>query len=258
MAFNLAQDVILKGVGSGLLTSVNGTMLEVLEGQNFKSDITSTLVDVEGGDGLFPIYTFISKKEGTVEIDSATFSLAQAPILQPAKITNDATVLRNRRFLITKTSTNLSSTETLTGVTNVSILSHIDGSVVTCAQTVPATPDPDTIYVTATGAVTFGSGVPAGEYAVWCQVPAVNGASAEFLKDKMPDVCSVNWMIPVVEDTAGNKYQFDFYARRMRPDGKMSYDTSKGKAAVPKMTFKILDPGDGYDGFCKVTLSKIG
>lgn len=249
--FNLDKQLVLKGIGKGFFQTVTDKITEVTYGQNLKFDVKATMTDVEGGDGMFPIYTFIAKKEGTIEVDSATFSFAQTSISQTMTITK-TNVKRNIRVVLTKSDTTLG--ENLTGVSNVMCISPT-GDKVEIAATADAV-GTDKVFVAATGGVTYGTSLEAGEYTFWAKVDATDAAEAILLKDAMPEVASFTWMI-TTEDLEGNKYQIDIYAKRVRADGGLTFDTSRDKANVSKLTVKILDPGNGSEDFAKITISKI-
>lgn len=249
--FDLNKELVLHGIGKGYLNTVTDKFLEILHGQGLKIDIKSTLTDVEGGDSLFPIYTFISKKEGSIEIDSATFSLSQVGIAQTVeyKTTN---VKRNLRVLKTKSDTSIG--ENLTGVSDVKCFSP-SGERVTVIQTGDA-PGESEVLVKDTGELSYGASLAAGEYTFWCKVDSTNAAEAVMLKDAMPEIASFTWMFKP-GDMDGGEYQIDIFAKRVRADGGFNMDLGRDKATVPKLTLKILDPGDGSSEFAKIVVSKI-
>jgi hypothetical protein len=250
-AVDLNQELVFHKIGKGLLETVSGNINEIIYGQKMKFDVKATLVDVEGGDSLFPIYTFISKKEGTIDVEMATFSLGQTGIGNSVEYSSTS-VLVNQRILATKSATTLG---TYTGVTNVRCIAP-DGSRVTVSQAVPTTPDTETLYVTATGDLTWGSGLVAGEYRIWFQYVTTQEATMTgLLKNEMPEVSSFTWTFDA-ETPDGAIYQVDIFAKRVRADGSFTIDASRSAAVVPKLSLKLLDPGDGTDDFCTITLSK--
>ncbi len=238
----LNKGLLLHGIGAGVLKSVTNKIAEMTTSQSMKMDITATTEDVYGGDGLFPLYTYISKKEGNVEITNAEFKLSQVQIAQGTKITTGGK--RNYRVLLTKASKNLIDGASLTGVETIAVI------------------DPDgndaskNVTVTETGGVTFGEGAAEGEYAVWFKATDANSVRAEMLKNAMPEVATFNWMF-TTEDSEGNKYQIDIYARRVRADGELKIETERDKATAPSLKIKILDPGDGHDDFAVVTVTPL-
>ena len=248
----LNKGILLHGIGRGVLKTVSSKVLEMSTAQTMKMDITATTEDVYGGDGLFPLYTYISKKEGTVEIDMAEFSLAQLSIAQGVTVTKTGNKQSYHTF-ITKTSTALVNGKTFTGV-NVFAMVAPDGT-----NIVPATDiDASKISVASDGTVAFGASasVQDGEYSVYFEADYDDTVQAAMLKDAMPEVASFYWSFKT-ESSAGEKIQVDIMARRVRCDGKFSIETARDKATVPKLTVKILDPGDGHDDFAVVRVSKL-
>lgn len=248
----LNKGILLHGIGRGVLKTVSNKVLEMATSQTMKMDITATTEDVYGGDGLFPLYTYISKKEGTVEIDSAEFSLAQLSIAQGTTVTTSGNKQSYHAF-ITKSSTALVDGKTFTGVSVFAAIAP-DGSNVEVATTAGN----NAISITDAGVVAFGSGVTAqdGEYSIYFEADSTATTSAAMLKNAMPEVAAFHWQFKT-ESSDGTSYQIDLIARRVRCDGKFSIETARDKATVPKLTVKILDPGDGYDDFAVIRVTKL-
>ena len=238
----LNKGLLLHGIGKGILNTVSGKLLELTTSQSMKLNINATTEDQYGGDSLFPLYTFISKKEGNIEITNAEFKLSQLAIAQGVDVTN-AGNKRTNRVLLTKESTELVSGETLSGVEVIAILGP-DGA------------KSDKVNVGADGKVTFAEDAAAGEYAVWYKADDDTAVKASMLKNAMPEVATFNWMFQT-ESSDGTKYQVDIYARRVRCDGKFDMETARDKASTPQLTVNILDPGDGHDDFAVITISKV-
>lgn len=236
------KGLLLRGIGAGVLKSVTGKIAEMTTSQSMSMNITASMEDVYGGDGLFPLYTYIAKKEGNVEIKNAEFKLSQVQMTQGTKITTGSK--RNYRVLLTKEDKQLIKDVSLTGVEVIAVVGP-DGQDVSAAVT-----------VTDAGAVTFGEAAVEGEYAVWFKATDANSVRAEMLKNAMPEVSTFNWMF-TTEDSDGNKYQIDIYARRVRADGELKIETERDKASTPSLKIKILDPGDGHDDFAVVTVTPL-
>ena len=247
---DLTKELVFHNPGQGYLETVTGKISEILYGQGVKFDVKATLVDVEGGNGLFPIYTFISKKSGTIEVDSATFSLSQSGIGQAVTYTT-SNVLKNNRIIATLSTTTLGTG--LSGVTDVKVIGS-DGTPLAVTQS--GTAAAGGVDVSATGTVTWGASVPAGEYKIWFRSISTTSTKSGMLKNAMPEVCSFNWILPA-EELDGETYQVDIYAKRVRADGSFTIDAKKNSASVQKMTLSILDPGDGTDDFATITVTKI-
>ena len=247
---DLTKELVFHSPGQGYVETVSGKIAEIIYGQDIKFDVKATMTDVDGGNGLFPIYTFISKKEGSVEISNAVFSLAQSGIMQAVEYTT-TNVLKNNRILATLATTTLGTG--LTGVTDVKVIGS-DGTQLAVTQS--GTAAANGVDVSATGAVTWGASVPAGEYKIWFRSISANSTKSGMLKNAMPEVCSFSWILPG-EDLEGKTYQVDLYAKRVRADGSFTIDAKKNQASVSKLTMKILEPGDGTDDFATITVTQI-
>lgn len=236
------KGLLLHGIGKGLLQTVSDKVLEVTSAQSMRMEISATTEDQYGGDSLFPLYTFISKKEGKVEITDAEFKLSQLAIAQGVDLSTSGNK-KTARVLVTKSDKELVAGATLSGVELIAVVAP-DGT---------ASKD---VTVDATGKLTFAETAVAGEYAVWFKADDDTATKASMLKNAMPEVASFNWMFRT-ESSDGKKYQVDLYARRVRCDGKFNIETSRDKASTPKLTVNILDPGDGRDDFAVITVSEV-
>ena len=250
MAIDLSKELVIKGIGKGFMNTVTGKFVEVTHGQTLKLDVKATMVDVNGGDSLFPIYTFISKKEGNIEIDAATFSAMQAGIQQAVAVKTTGNKSLNR-MILKSTETSLG---TVTGVVEVKCKAP-DGTLLPVelgAGVVAA----GGVKVTTTGVVSWGASVPVGEYVFWFKADAADAVEMSMLKSAMPEVCELGWS-QTSEALDGGTYKVDIYAKRVRADGGFNLDLANDKATVPKLKFTILDPGDGNESFCSITVTKL-
>ncbi len=235
------KGLLLRGIGKGLLKTVTGKLMECTTSQTMKLNVSATTEDQFGGDSLFPLYTFISKKEGSVEITNAEFKLSQLAIAQGIDL-EKAGNKRVQRVLVTKEDTALPGTG-LTGVEVIAVVAP-DGS------------ESKDVSVGADGALTFAEGAAEGEYAVWFKANDDTAVKASMLKNAMPEVATFNWTF-TTESSDGEKYQIDLYARRVRCDGKFDIETGRDKASTPSLKVNILDPGDGHEDFAVITISKV-
>ena len=138
------KGLLLHGIGSGILNTVSGKLLEITTAQSMKMEVSATSEEQYGGDSLFPLYTFISKKEGKVTITNAEFKLSQLAIAQGVDLSTTGNK-KTSRVLVTKKDTTLVSGATLTGVEVIAVVGP-DGQ---------ASQD---VTVDASGALTFGAG----------------------------------------------------------------------------------------------------
>lgn len=250
MAFDLSKELVIKGIGNGYMNTVTNKFVEINYGQTLKLDVKSSMTDVIGGSSLFPIYTFISKKEGSIEIDMATFSASQIGVQQAVTVKTTGVKALNR-MILKNTELTLG---TVTGVTEVKCKSP-DGTLIPVelgAGTVAA----NGVKVTSTGALTWGASVVAGEYVFWFKADATDAVEMPMLKNAMPEVTEFAWS-QTSESLDGGKYKIDIYAKRTRADGGFTLDLANDKATVQKLKMTILDPGDGREDFCTIVVSKI-
>ena len=238
----LNKGLLLHGIGKGVLNTVSGKLLEITTAQSMKLNINATTEDQYGGDSLFPLYTFISKKEGNIELTNAEFILSQLTVSQGVNVTTSGNK-RTNRVLLTKADTELVKGESMSGVEVIAVVGP-DGA------------KSDKVTVDEAGKVTFATGAADGEYAVWYKANDASAVKASMLKNAMPEVATFNWMFQT-ESSDGTKYQVDIYARRVRCDGKFDIETARDKASTPQLTVNILDPGDGHDDFAVITVSKV-
>lgn len=252
--FDNTKELVLHSIGSGYFETVTGKFTEIMKGQDFKADIKCTLVDIEGGDSLFPIYTFISKREGTIELTNAVFSLSQVSASTPVDYVSTG-LKKATRVLIKNTDTTLGTG--YTGVTNVKVIdpsgNKLADSLVVSTGTAPT----NGVSISATGAVSFDAGAAAGEYKIWFDSDAATESnSVQCLKNAMPEVSSMVWHLPC-EELDGDKYSITIRVKRCRADGNFTIDAKRGTASAPKISAKILDPGDGSNDFMSIVVSKI-
>ncbi len=247
----LNTPVLLHGIGKGVFETVSGKVLECSTAQSMKLNVTTSSEDVYAGDSLFPTYTYITQKEGTIEIQNADFKLSQLEIAQGTN-TSTSGNKRSYRVLITKDATKLME-DALTGVEVIAMIAP-DGTKVSVEET----EGDEVVSISNTGVVAIGANVVMqdGEYVVYFKADDANAVSAEMLKNAMPEVATFNWMF-TTESSAGEKYQIDLYARRTRSNGEFSIETARDSASTPTLTVNILDPGDGHDDFAVITITKI-
>ena len=245
--------LVFHKVGKGILEDVAGNIYEITKAQSIKVDAKGTVTDVEGGDSLMPIYQFLSKRAGTVEITDATFTSNSFKATNSVELSTAGNTILNQVYA-TLATTSLGSN--LTGVTNVRCIGP-DGNTVTIVQTGSTTPTVDEIYVSAIGGVTYGSSLAAGQYTFWFDsVTTGSSTKQSFLKNEIPRVASFRYTIGA-EDLDGNTYQVDFYVPRCRANGDVTVDLTRNAAATNKMTLTILDAGTSVNDYMTITWTQI-
>lgn len=237
------KPVLLHGIGSGILKTVSGKVLEFKTSQSMKLNVTASTEDVYGGDGLFPLYTYLTQKEGSIEIQDADFKLSQLAGAQQVEYysTNQK---RLHNVLVKGSDTTLPG-GTYSGVEVVSIVAPNGDDVA------------DKVTIDATGAITVDTSYTMdGEYSVWFKADETTAVTAEMLKNAMPEVAELNWKF-TTESQDGEKYQIDIHARRVRSNGEFNIETARDSASTPTLTLNILDPGTEEDDFASITVSKL-
>jgi hypothetical protein len=238
------KPVLLHGIGSGILKTVSGKVLEFKTSQSMKLNVTASTEDVYGGDGLFPLYTYLTQKEGSIEIQDADFKLSQLAGAQQVEYYS-ANQKRLHNVLVKSSDTTLPG-GTYSGVEVVSIVAPNGDDV------------SDKVTIDAVGAITVASGYTMdGEYSVWFKSDETTAVTAEMLKNAMPEVAELNWKF-TTESQDGEKYQIDIHARRVRSNGEFNIETARDSASTPTLTLNILDPGTEEDDFASITVSKLG
>lgn len=234
------KPVLLHGIGKGILITVSGKVLVFKTSQSMKLNVTASTDDVYGGDGLFPLYTYLTQKEGTIEIQDADFKLSQLAAAQ--QITYETTSQKRlMNKIVTKTDTSLG--DDLAGV-----------ALVKC---VGENGEPSTdVTVSDTGAITFSTSAGTGEYDLWYTVTETNAVTAEMLKNEMPEVAELYWKF-TTEAQDGTKFQVDIHAPRVRSNGEFNIETARDSASTPTLTLNILDPGDDTENFASITLTQL-
>lgn len=244
--------LLLHGIGKGVLKTVNGDVLELTTSQSMTVNVTTSTEDVYGGDGLFPIFNYLTQKEGSIEITDAAFKLSQLNIAQGTKVTTSGNK-RMVNYRITSADSQL-GTSSITGFEATAVVAP-DGSNV---EVETATGTSGMLCINSTGAVDWSDiSVPmSGEYSVWGLIDDTKTVTAEMLKEAVCDVASFSWSFQTV-DQAGAKYQIDLFARRVRANGEFSIETSRDSASTPSLTVTILDPGDGRSDFMTISITKL-
>ena len=79
-------EIVLHGVGKGMAVYQDGSVVPFANAQDISIEISTTEEDVYGGDGLFPILSFVKEKGGTVKITNATTTVDHLKLTQSAMV----------------------------------------------------------------------------------------------------------------------------------------------------------------------------
>lgn len=238
MAYDMSKDIIIKGIGSGLIRDkITGKVLYWNKGQNLSVEHSTTSEDVYGGDSLLPIYTYATQSETTITFTNATFLPEQLGFMVSSELST-ANIKSQDVTTLTKASKKV-STKVLTGV-KVLVAVGPDGSPVEVSSS--GTAPEEGINVSATGEVTFGASALEGNYRIVYEYDAV-GVQTAVLADTLPNPVEV-FATFYPEDLDGVKQQMNIYIPHARCDGNVTFETARDSAGTPELTFKVLGQRD--------------
>ena len=248
MATNKSKDIILKGIGKGIIKDkITGKVLSWDKGQTLNLQYNTSSEDVYGGDSLSPIYTYATQTEATVTFTNATFQAQQLAFML-SSTTSDAGVRGKDFITITKASSKLSKAE----LTNVTVLLVIgpDGKEIEFTQT--GTAQSNQIDISTTGEIKFGDSTVDGTYNVFYEYDST-GMETVILADSLPNPVEVH-IVFYPEDVDGNKKVMNIDIPYARCDGNVTFETGRDSAATPELVFKVLKQQD-LNYTMKITVS---
>jgi hypothetical protein len=255
MALNLNTSVVLVGIGQGMLIATTGEMFEITKGQNLSLQITATDEKVYGGDSLYPFFTFLKEKGGKISIDDATFNVNQLKVTQNATL-NNTTAKKYTRDELTVASGTASQLTATSGVdiTSVVCYNKTTGAPVIRVASAPATGQ---FMVTAAGVITFASTQTAQTFVFSYYVTdATATASAIVMTNAIPGFSELRWKL-TTQDEAGNLYDINLRAKKVKTSGTFNLDFGRGKASVQKLEFEVYEPADGSKEFIEVSITDL-
>lgn len=258
MAANGNTDIVLQGIGSGMLISATDKSIVPIDyGTDLSAEVTVSSEDVFGGDSLFPIFTFIKEKGGKVTITDATFKLNMLKATQAATLTSGGSakkMVTETITVATGTSAQLTATSGVSTAVGDTVAYKVDAPDTAVLQVVSAPTGAVQFTVTAAGVITFGSST-SGQYVFSYYVTDANAASATIKTNVFPGHYELRWRM-VTKDRAGNNYAFDLRATNVTCTGGFTVDLKRGTASAQKLEFKILAPSSGTD-FINYTIAPV-
>lgn len=250
---NAMTELVLHGVGNGVVVYSDGSTTPIKNAQDVSIEITATDEDVYGGDGLFPILSFIKEKGGSLKITNATTSINHL------KITQGATINRSQAqaFMVSDVKTPGSGTLTLEKT------SGIDVSSVTCIKLsdgqalkrVTGEPAEGEFSVTEAGVVKVDESLD-GELEFSYFYASANALSAKLATNAIPGVVEYRHHL-VTEDVDGKKYNVYFRVYKAKCSGSFSFNMQRGTASAPSLEFKLLDPKRADNAFLDYTIEEV-
>lgn len=250
---NSTRELVLHGVGKGLVVYQDGSTIPFTSAQSVSIEITSTDEDVYGGDGLFPIFSFIKEKGGSLKITNATTSTRHLQITQGADIVKTGA----KALMFSDVKTPGSGTCTL------SKTSGIDVDSVTCTKVesgealvrVDGEPADGQFSVTEAGVVKVDANLKeALDFSYY--YTSENAVSAKLATNAIPGVVEYRHHL-VTEDVDGKKYNVYFRVYQAKCSGAFQFNMERGTASAPTLEFKLLDPKREDNAFLDYTIEEV-
>ena len=248
--FNSNDNMILKGVGNGfVINKTTGQVAYFDKSQKININHQTDSEDVFGGDSLSPIYTYAKQSTTEITMTNATFKASQLQMLLSSKVTSEG-VKATKSVTVNKKSTELGS-DSMTGV--VPILVTLNGKPIKVSNK-GSEPEADTVDISTTGEIKWGSSTAEGEYLVLYKVDS-EGMNTVVLGDSLPDFCEV-YLNFTSESINGVKYLVNVHFPHARCDGNVTIETARDTASTPEIKFKAIKE-DGQDGVFEMTVTPI-
>ena len=238
MAVTNIPPIILHGVGKSTLIYGDGSMLSIPKSKNIQVEVKGDMGEQVGGDGLFPLMKFLTKKSGTVSIEDATFSLEQAKFTQGGTLVEGASVNKEEEVTASAGAATLSVT---TGI-DVDSVVVVDKTTGKAMKRVESSPAAGQFTVTSAGALAFESTF-ADTVTVNYFYKAADGVNLSVMNDSLAQPCELRHTIVTDEQADGKRYKLTLRVYRCRNNGNFTYDAKRGEAFSPKVEFEIEDAG---------------
>ena len=232
------KNLVLTGVGTAYLLGADGKINAVLgKMQSMKIEITSTIQDVYGGDGLFPIFNFIKEKSANFKFKNAVFDLDVVATSQGTTVATGSIALGHEEFTLSGT------IHTLTNVTGLdldTVVITADGTTLT--KVADASTGTASYAITEAGAITFTSDVTGKAIVADYVYTDTNGQTVDVLTNSVPGYVQLRHESQPTELKNGKKVVLTTIIYKARCEGGLSLDYSRGEAVAPELTFKSVDP----------------
>lgn len=250
---NSTTALVLHGVGKGLVVYQDGTTVPFTDAQDISIEISATDEDVYGGDGLFPILSFIKEKGGSLKITNATTTIDHLKLTQGAEVATE----NAQAFMFSDVKTPASGTCTLAKTAGIDVES------VTCVvkatgkalTRVTGAPEAGQFAVTDVGVVTVAADVTdALEFSYF--YTSDKAVSAKLTTNAIPGVIEYRHHL-VTEDVDGTKYNVYFRVYKAKCSGSFTFNMQRGTASAPSLEFKLLDPKRDDGAFIDYTIEEV-
>lgn len=238
------MDLIFHGVGESVLKFNDGSFVVIDSAQDLSIASSATTVEVEGGDSLYALADFVSKKSDKLTITNAVLNLETIKAQTGAEITAGSEVLFSDKKTIATAGCTLSQT---TGIVVDSVAAQVvnaDGTKTPLSNIgATGTPTATQFTVTAAGVVKVDTTLNDKVVEFSGYYTDANGQVAKLLETTLPKVCEFRHTLLSEESNEdGKQYRIDVRAFKCKPSGAFTYDAKKGTAYAPKLEFSILNP----------------
>lgn len=233
------KSFFVQGVGSGVMAGADGTAMPLFEMQDMGIEISTSMENVFGGDGMFPLYNFVKEKSAQFTFTNATFDMDMLKYAQGATMGSAGDIVGFDSITITAGAGTLSIT---TGVDVNSVI--VVGDDGTKYSKVGATPATGQFTVTNLGVMTFAT-ADNGKVVKVSYIASATGSgieSADILTTSVPGFVEIRHRSLPIEQPDGSKVEIHTRIFKARCDGKINIDFKRGTAFAPKLTFQSLDP----------------
>lgn len=236
----MEKEYIFHGVGKSQLVFPDGSFLNINESQDLTIATSATTVEVEGGDSLYALETFVSKKATKLTITNAKFGLQGVKAATGSTVATGAEVwMPSDIKTVATAATTLSKT---TGVVVESVVAKVveTGEFLT---RVTGTPDEGKFAVTTLGAVTVDASLNGKSIEFSYTYTVTTGEIVNMLEDDVPGNCQFRHTLVTDQQDDNKRYQITIVAYRAKGTGSYQYDAKRGAAFAPKLEFDVLDAG---------------
>ena len=248
------KNLVLHGVGEAFLLSGDGKVSAKLGSlQDMTIEVTATMEDVFGGDGLFPIYNYIKEKSASFKFKNACFDLNVVAASQGEAVAEGAFAFGSEDIVV-KASDNKLLVDS--GVEVESVIAVVDGVGLTRVEGSPT--GTKTFAVTSAGVLDFSSDLTAGTQVHIDYVYTVtDGSTVDVKTTSVPGYVELRHTSQPTELPNGRKAVLTTRVYNARCEGGLTLSYARGEATAPELNFKSVDPLRGDKKFVSYSVSYV-